>query len=321
MKTSKSAITAPLYATIVMILLGVSGKLLEISVTNSADDFFFTAVILELFVYMIPAAFYCKIRGVDLLKASGVRYFSPSDLPFVISMFFVYVLGALFLLYLGFVPAGTATDMTLTLRTIPETDSVFVALCYIVIPAVAEETIFRSLLLQEYRPFKGVFSLILTSVFFAMIHFSFSAFLFYFWGGLVLGLLTLVTHSALPSVILHMLSNAVSLYFSDTISGFLNSAENSVVVIFLMSTLFILALYLAAGSMQSIYERKSEQYENGTLRGCRVDAIARLSKAGKVEKNKKTQVVAQGVTTRDMFLSPTVLLAVCVYIFITIGVI
>ncbi len=311
----------PLYVTVVMILLGVSGELLVLSTSaTSRDDFFFTAVILELFVYTIPAAFYCRIRGLDFVKASGLRVFSPSDVPFILSVFLVYALGTLFLLYMGFAPSDAA-DMNLTLRSVPETDSFFVALCYVVIPAVAEETLFRNLLLHEYKDFKGVFSLIITSLFFAMIHFSFEAILFYFWGGLTLGLLTIVTRSSLPAVILHMLSNFASLYFSDTISGFLNSAENSVVLIFLMSTLFVLALYFLVSSMQTLYEKKSEQYEMGSLAGCRVDTLARLTRAGRVDKTRKHDVAEQGTTPRDMFLSPTVLLAVCVFIFITLGVI
>jgi hypothetical protein len=153
-----------------------------------------------------------------------------------------------------------------------------------------------------------------------MLHFSFTALVFYFWGGLMLGLLTIVTRSSLPAVILHMLWNFISLYFSDTLTGFLNSAVNSAALIFLMITSFLISLYLLFSSMQTLYEKKSEQYEDGTLKGSRIDAVNRLARAGRVDKTKK-EIQPSGTTPRDMFLSPTVLLAVCVFIFITIGVI
>ncbi len=304
---------------VVMILLGVSGKLLEISAVQSRDDFFFTAVILQLFVYIIPAAFYSKMRGLDFIKASRSGFFSPSEIPFILSAFFVFAMGAMFLLYFGLAPESVS-EINLTLRSVPETDSFFVSLCYIVIPALAEEMLFRSVLLCEYEYWKGGYALLISSLFFAMIHFSFTALVFYFWGGLVLGLLTIVTHSSFPAVILHMLWNFTALYFSDTIGGFLNSAGNSVVLVFLMSVLFLLSLYLLVSSMQTLYEKKSEQYESGTLKGCRIDAVNRLTRAGRVDKSKRAELPT-GTTPRDMFLSPTVLLAVCVFIFITIGVI
>ncbi len=311
---------APLYVVLVMILLGVSGKLLEMSAVSSPDDFFFTAVILQLFVYMVPAAFWCKVRGFDFIKATGLKLTSPAEIPFILSLYLVFAMGALFLMYLGAAPSD-ASEITLTLRSVPETDSFFVSLCYVVIPAVAEEMLFRSVLLREYSAWRGAWALFISSAFFAMIHFSFTAIPFYFWGGVCLGLLTIVTGSSVPAIILHMLSNFISLYFSKNLASFLSSAENSVVLIFLMSIFLLLSLYLLFSSMQTIYEKKSEQYENGTLIGSRIDAVKSLSRAGRVDKSRKTELAPTGTTPRDMLLSPTVLLAVCVFIFITLGVI
>lgn len=311
---------APIYVSILMILLALSGKLLSLTSTTRPDDVLFSAIILELFVYMIPAAFWCRIRGLDFIGASGTKLFPPSNTPFIISSFFVYAFGALFLLFIS--PATDATVNTVTtLQLIDEADSALISLCYVVIPAISEEMLFRSILLYEYKEWKGMWSLTITSLFFAMLHFSFSSFIYFFWGGFMLGLLTLVTHSSIPAIILHMASNFVTLYFSDTISGFLSSVENSVVLIFLLSTLFLLSLYFLASSLQTLYEKKSEEYEEGTLKGSRIDAIKKLSKAGRLEKPKKADIPAICATARDMFLSPTVLLAICIFVFITLDVI
>ena len=137
----------------------------------------------------------------------------------------------------------------------------------------------------------------------------------------MLGLLILVTGSSIPAIILHMLSNFISLYFSKNLASFLSSAENSVVLVFLMSIFLLLSLYLLFSSLQTIYEKKSDRYEDGTLIGSRIDAVKSLSRAGRVDKSRKAELVETGTTPRDMLLSPTLLLAVCVYIFITLGVI
>ena len=320
MKKNNAIYTAPVYVSVVMILLGASGKLLEMSTGKGNDDLFFTAMILELFVYMIPAAFYCKIRGIDMLHSYGVRMMSLQDIPFIISAYFLYALGMLFFTYIGATPSGAA-EINLTLQSVPDTDSFFVILCYIVIPAIAEEMLFRSVLLREYSSCRGIWSILVTSVFFAMLHFSFTAFPAYLWGGLILGLITYITNSSLPAVILHMLSNFAVLNFSDYISNFLQSAENSIVLIFIISTLFMISLYFTVSSLQSIYERKAQEYEDGTLSGSRADAVKSLAKAGRVDKKNKPEVPGTKITLKDIFLSPTMLLAIFVFVFITIGMI
>ncbi len=316
-KKNNAIFTAPIYVTVVMILLGTSGKLLEITAERGSDDLFFTAMILELFVYMIPAAFYCKIRGMDMIKSTGARFMSLSDLPFVISAFFLYVLGMIFFMYFGSVPSN-ASEINLTVQTIPETESLFVILCYIIIPALAEEMLFRSVLLSEYSSCRGIWAIAISSVFFAMLHFSISAFPSYFWGGFVFGLITYVTRSAIPAVVIHMFSNFATINFSDFINGFLDSVENSVVLMFLLSTAFLIALYFTVSCLQSIYERKAWEYDEGTLEGSRADAVKRLAKAGKVDKDAKNESVDKKVGVWEAFLSPTILLTVAVFVFITL---
>lgn len=308
--------TAPLYVTVVMILLALSERLLEISL-EIGDDFFFTAILLELLVYMLPAAFYCKLRSIDFLKSSRVRFSSISDIPFIISVFLLYFFGMIFLLYLG-ASESTASDVALTLQAVPRTDSVFVSLCYVVIPAFAEEMLFRSVLLSEYSSCRGFWAITITSMFFAMLHFSFTAFPSYLWGGMMFGLLTYVTGSSIPAVILHMLSNFITLNFSYSISDFLNTADNSVVLIFLMSTLLVLSLYFTVSSLQTIYENRADLYADGSLEGSRRDAVKRLSKAGRIDKKAKSDSNEKR-NLKDMFLSPTVLLAIFVFVFITLG--
>lgn len=319
MKTNKAVFYAPLYVTAIMVLLSISEKLLTITAINGADDFFFTSVILQLFVYMIPAALYCKLRKLDFIEASGTKIFSASDLPFVIALFLVYAFGMLFLIYLGAVPSSS-NAVNSVLQNIPASDSFFVNLCYVVIPAIVEEMLFRSVLLSEYATFKKGYALIITSLFFAMLHFSFSGFISFFWAGLVFGTITVITGSAIPSTLLHMLSNFITLTFSGVLSDFLTSAENSVVLIFLLTVFFLLSLYLAISSLQTIFEKRSAEYDMGTLRGSRRDAVKRLARAGKVEeKGLKETLKKQTNTLQDMFLSPTVLLAVFIFIFITLG--
>ena len=320
MRKNSAATAAPIYVSILMVLLALSGSLLSLTTNTRPDDVLFSAIILELFIYMIPAAFWCRIRGLDFIEASGAKLFAPSNTPFILSAFFVYAFGSMFLLFLSVSPDSSSTT-SMALELIDEADSALISLCYVVIPAISEEMLFRSILLHEYREWKGMWALTITSLFFAMLHFSFSSFIYFFWGGFMLGLLTLVTHSSIPAIILHMISNFVTLYFSDTISNFLSSVENSVVLVFLLSVFFLLSLYFLASTLQTLYEKKSEEYDEGTLKGSRIDAIKKLSKAGRLEKSKKPDIPAICATARDMFLSPTVLIAICVFVFIALDVI
>lgn len=88
-----------------------------------------------------------------------------------------------------------------------------------VVPAVTEEMFFRYVPLKIIAPLSKKSALIISSVFFAVIHTSFFSIPYALAAGVIFMTFDLITESVLPSVIVHLFNNIMSLvwmYGADT---------------------------------------------------------------------------------------------------------
>ena len=96
-----------------------------------------------------------------------------------------------------------------------------------VIPAVCEELVFRGVLVNALKSKGQIFAVILSSVMFAMFHFSPTQLLYPLFFGLILAIVYLRTNNIAFPIILHFINNALSIliqYFSGTGEKFVHSA-------------------------------------------------------------------------------------------------
>lgn len=83
--------------------------------------------------------------------------------------------------------------------------------CICIVPAVVEESIFRGVLLRSFSKNSAWKGILITSALFALMHGSAQQTVYQFVVGVILGLVAIKSNSINPSVILHMLNNAISL--------------------------------------------------------------------------------------------------------------
>ncbi|MBR5191899.1 MAG: CPBP family intramembrane metalloprotease [Clostridia bacterium] len=76
-----------------------------------------------------------------------------------------------------------------------------------VIPAIFEELFFRGFLLTSLKDCGGVFSLIISSLFFSLYHGSLAQLVYQFIYGIFLGAIFIQSKSIFPSIILHFINN------------------------------------------------------------------------------------------------------------------
>ena len=318
MKNNNAFLTAPLFVSVVLILINVSEKLLGLISKAESQDIVFSAAILELFIFALPAAFYIKIKNENFLKASKLSPVRFSHLPFILSSFLTYVFGAVIVLYIqmNFLGAGASTGfLSVTEGVTVSPFSIF--LYYVFIPAFAEELFFRSVLISSYSSFRGPVAVVMSSLFFALIHFSFAELPFYFFSGVVLGTLTYVTGSCIPSLILHIINNTVIVYGGSVLGAFLRESSSSIILAFLLVVAFLGSLLSMLSTMEEIYEKKSLAFESGVLPGKRRATLETVARASIMEKRKETHFIS----AKNVFLSPTFFIVIVLYILITLNVI
>ncbi len=219
-------------------------------------------ILLQLIIFLVPAYLYERLYRKRTLKELPAELrltlFRPGQLWFLLCMLVVMLSGSLLS---GIVTGGiadTAGNFTLYATFVAKSDGRFLStllliLAYAVLPAVCEEILFRGILPRAYEKYGVAVSVTVTSVFFAMLHFSFPLFLTYLLMGVLLSLALYTTRSLLSSVLLHLCYNLFCLFGQPFLSAFYNNAGSRKIFIFCIVTIFLLFAAFAVGEARKIY--------------------------------------------------------------------
>jgi len=243
---------------VVLALLTVS-SLIDPMALGTDMNLYLAVIILELLVYALPAVFFCRLRGKEYGRKLRVRFFR---------------FGHIFLILLGLVlllTGSTLLNMLMHSLFRGETaDSsyagvmnagTYAVLAFSILPAVAEEFLFRSILIAEYETVSPFFAVLISALFFGMIHMDFMRLPAYVFAGIVLALVFYATRSVFASVLLHVLNNIAALWTDVWAQKFSAAAgKQSVLLSFILISLFLTALILFFWEAQRIYQ---EYGENG----------------------------------------------------------
>lgn len=245
-------------------LLLVLSRLLDNALTSSAWEFILV-ILMQLLIFALPAGIYIwKFRSKEFLKELKHCLPRTSHIWFLCCMLVVMITGSLlceiltggisslmgnFTLYDTFVARATDTG-----------EIVFLIFAYCLLPAVCEEFVFRGILCAEYNRYGAVISITLSSLFFAMLHFSFPLFLNYLVLGAMLAAVWYATRSLLATVILHFLYNLFCLFGQPYLSAFYVRAGSNEIFLFCVITLFLLFSAFAVGEARKIYHIYSRKY-------------------------------------------------------------
>lgn len=259
----KESFTAPLLVLFVIALTVLSQKAPDLLDFSSKEDLFLTYTVLELLIFVLPGVLYTKCKPRGYCADMNLISFGFSQLPQIILMFLVMVFGGV-LLGLVYSHFGIAINTAKALQQDAlllfeggfagnEKEVVYLCLSLAVIPAFAEEFLFRGVLLREYRSYGMLCSIVVTSFFFAMLHFDVLLFPFYFLAGMALGFTAYCTRSAFASGVVHALYNLFSFFVLPIINNFLSLEGGKIAVFYSVVVLFLLFLMLAFGEAERLF--------------------------------------------------------------------
>ena len=257
-RIKKSVFTAPLLVLIVAALSVVAQIVLKKLTFKDPEELFLTYIAAEFLVFVLPGIVYVKMKKRGYTAEMHLVSFGFSKIPLVLLVFFVMAAGAVLINLtaggqaFGEGPAKIASAMTNGDYLSDARKVLYVSLTLGIVPAFAEEFVFRGILLHEYRSYGIVPSVLMTSLYFAMLHFDIKLFPFYFLAGVALGLTAYTARSAFAAAVLHSLYNLFSLFALPLILNFI-SVEAGVVVFYLAGVLFLLFLMLAFGEGERLF--------------------------------------------------------------------
>ncbi len=206
--------TAPLLVLAIFILLFVS-RLIDTALLTRENEYV-AVIVLQLVIFLLPAAFYIKALGLDFGRFR-LSLFGPGHLLLLISAIISLTTGTILIEY--YTVGGAALEQNYDLWGVfisknegTVSSAVYLILAYAALPAVCEEFVFRGLLIAEYEKRSTTAAVLLSSLFFALLHFDIERFPVYFFAGLILAMTLYASRSLVAAIAVHFCHNMIGIF-------------------------------------------------------------------------------------------------------------
>ena len=180
------------------------------------DNRYLSTVLLQLMIFPLPAYLYIRLRGKGMVKRLGFAPIKLSHLFLLLSGILMLISGCTLLgILCGMMnaqPSFTLYDTFASVHDGSAEASIRLILAYGLLPAFCEELVFRGILCAEYEEEGILFSSLVSSLFFAFLHFDLTALPVYLFAGMLLAAVRYVTRSTVASMILHLGYNLFGIF-------------------------------------------------------------------------------------------------------------
>ena len=159
---------------------------------------------------------------------------------------------ALLLNYFAGMLSNTGTDSAEDVNTYPILLSIIV---FAVVPAIVEEFVFRGVILGAYSKVDVRAGIMISSLFFALLHFSFGSVMYGFFFGLLFAVVRITTDNLIYTMIMHCLFNLINVLLSYIQLGEVSGVV--VVITFIIAIVLFIALVILFFKKNTIDIRES----------------------------------------------------------------
>lgn len=228
----------------------------------SREGAYLSTVLLQLLIFPLPAYLYIRLRGQGFSKSLRLRRFPLSHLFLLISAVLVLIAGCTLLAMLcGMMRVQTSFTLYDTFASSNDGSAgatVRLILTYALLPAFCEELIFRGILCAEYEEQGILYATLISSLFFAFLHFDLTALPVYLLAGGLLAVVLYVTRSVVAVMLVHAGYNLFGVLAQAGLSGYYRSTGNVGLLVVILISLFLLAAALFCGEVARILRHRAE---------------------------------------------------------------
>lgn len=242
----------PAFFLLVILCLLLLSKLFPINKLDSLTETFLAAILVQILVFALPSFLFIRSRseGYEYFSKLKLGLFKGKDIIFLIFFVLTISFGSILLNSLSFILGISDSDFTSSASYIlkdvsTNTNFFYVLIAFAFIPAIFEEFLFRSILYSEYAKYNTVTALIISSLAYAMSHFSFPGFLSFFFVGLACSFAVYITNSIWSAVFIHFFFNLINIYFLPSLWNVITQPMGILFAIFVATALFLLFLLIS----------------------------------------------------------------------------
>ncbi len=225
---------------------------------------YLSVVVLELVIYALPSAFFYILRNKQLKGKLRFRLPSPGQSLYLLYAA-VFLIGGSALISMGMYAlfpesfSAGSTSAADFARNEGLFDGLYLVMTFAILPAVTEELLFRGIVMTSYEGMGVGTAVIVSSLAFAMSHFSFVRFPVYFFAGLVLAGVLYATRSLPAAILIHSLNNAAVLFLEEFVLHIAEKRSISMVLFLIIVGFFTLVaallMFLEAGNIYAGYAK------------------------------------------------------------------
>ncbi len=253
----KPGIVTPILVLVVFVLIVSVNFIPQFKSLGVSENPYIFAIVVNVLAYALPTAFYCILRGRKLMPSMRFRFPKFTSLLYIFHTTVFIVCGVALLSVLGYKMAPEAFSGTSITSNASFAMSggffneIYIIFAFAVIPAFAEEILFRGVVLTEYEKNGVILASVMSALMFAMSHFSLPRLPVYIFSGLVLSAAVFATRSLITAIAIHAVNNIVVIYSERFILKIIDRENESTVLL-----LVILGVILIISGMLSCFEAR-----------------------------------------------------------------
>ena len=224
------------------------------------ENRYLSTILLQLLIFPIPTYLYIRLRSKALTGKLALRPPALSHLFLIMSAILMLICGCTLLgLVCGMMnaqPSFTLYDTFSSVHDGTASASVRLILAYGVLPAFCEELLFRSILCAEYEKQGILYASLMSSLFFAFLHFDLTALPVYLFAGFLLAAVRYVTRSAVASMIVHLGYNLFGIFLQAGLSGYCRNTGSIGLLVILLIAFLLLSSAFFCGEVSRILKKR-----------------------------------------------------------------
>ncbi len=300
-KPSKTIILDPTVVVLATYILLFLSKIIDMTILNRENEYS-AIVILQMMIFLLPGAIWARFSGDSYVSRLRLRLPRLGSVPLIISASALMISGGLLISMLFGGMEALSGGFTLYDTFISKDDGtvpvkLYLALAYAVIPAICEEFVFRGILCLEYERGGVTRAVLLSSLFFGMLHFSLANLPVYLFAGVILALTLYATRSLIGAMLVHLLYNLFGLFGQPYLNALYNLTTGTGFFIFMIVTVFLLSAAIFCGEASRLYKKYLYLGYDASYRG--------------VPKKESSEIRSSYI---KVLRSPTAIACFCVYI-------
>ncbi len=247
--------TVLVLATYILLLLT---KIIDITLINRENELY-SVVVLQMMIFLLPAAIWTMFSGEKYTYRLRLALPRINTLPLILFATLTMFSGGI-LISLLFGGESLRESFTLYDTFISKDDGtvpikLYLVLAYALLPSVCEEFVYRGILCAEYERGGVLRAIILSSLFFGMLHFDLANLPTYIFAGAILALTMYATRSLIGAMLCHFLYNLCGLFGQGYVNALYNLTGASAFFTFFVTAVFLLSALLFCASAARLYRK------------------------------------------------------------------